>query len=29
LLAGKPKGHHFRIEADRPAVDRHMSMTGG
>jgi GTP 3',8-cyclase len=29
LLAGKPKGHHFRIEADRPAVDRHMSVTGG
>lgn len=27
LLAGKPKGHHFRIE--RPAVKRHMSVTGG
>jgi len=29
LLAGKPKGHEFRIEAARPAVDRHMSVTGG
>jgi cyclic pyranopterin phosphate synthase len=29
LLAGKPKGHHFRIEAARPAVERHMSVTGG
>jgi cyclic pyranopterin phosphate synthase len=29
LLAGKPKGHLFRIEADRPAVARHMSVTGG
>ena len=29
LLAGKPKGHHFRIEAARPAVARHMSVTGG
>jgi GTP 3',8-cyclase len=29
LLAGKPKGHQFRIEATRPAVARHMSMTGG
>jgi cyclic pyranopterin phosphate synthase len=29
LLAGKPKGHQFRIEADRPAVERHMSVTGG
>jgi len=29
LLAGKPKGHQFRIEAARPAVDRHMSVTGG
>ena len=29
LLAGKPKGHQFRIEAARPAVARHMSVTGG
>jgi len=29
LLAGKPKGHQFRIEAGRPAVERHMSVTGG
>lgn len=29
LLAGKPKGHQFRIEAKRPAVARHMSVTGG
>jgi cyclic pyranopterin phosphate synthase len=30
LLAGKPKGHEFRIgRAERPAVDRHMSVTGG
>jgi len=29
LLAGKPKGHQFRIEAARPAVQRHMSVTGG
>lgn len=29
LLAGKPKGHQFRIDAARPAVDRHMSVTGG
>jgi len=29
LLAGKPKGHQFRIESARPAVDRHMSVTGG
>jgi GTP 3',8-cyclase len=29
LLAGKPKGHQFRIEAVRPAVERHMSVTGG
>ena len=27
LLAGKPKGHDFRLEA--PAVARHMSVTGG
>jgi cyclic pyranopterin phosphate synthase len=29
LLAGKPKGHQFRIDAPRPAVERHMSVTGG
>jgi cyclic pyranopterin phosphate synthase len=29
LLAGKPRGHQFRIEAERPAVARHMSVTGG
>jgi cyclic pyranopterin phosphate synthase len=29
LLAGKPKGHQFSIEAARPAVERHMSVTGG
>jgi cyclic pyranopterin phosphate synthase len=29
LLAGKPKGHQFKIEAARPAVARHMSVTGG
>jgi cyclic pyranopterin phosphate synthase len=29
LLAGKPKGHDFRIAASRPAVERHMSVTGG
>lgn len=29
LLAGKPRGHQFRIEAARPAVPRHMSVTGG
>ena len=29
LLAGKPKGHQFRIEAARPAVERHMNVTGG
>jgi cyclic pyranopterin phosphate synthase len=29
LLAGKPKGHQFRIEAPKPAVERHMSVTGG
>jgi cyclic pyranopterin phosphate synthase len=29
LLAGKPKGHQFRIEAPEPAVARHMSVTGG
>lgn len=29
LLAGKPRRHEFRITAPRPAVDRHMSLTGG
>jgi cyclic pyranopterin phosphate synthase len=29
LLAGKPKGHEFRIGAAHPAVERHMSVTGG
>jgi cyclic pyranopterin phosphate synthase len=29
LLIGKPKGHQFRIAAARPAVARHMSVTGG
>ena len=29
LLAGKPRGHYFRIDAARPAVARHMSVTGG
>ena len=29
LLAGKPKGHQFRIESARAAVQRHMSVTGG
>lgn len=29
LLAGKPKGHDFRITAAEPAVSRHMSVTGG
>lgn len=29
LLAGKPRGHQFVIEAARPAVARHMSLTGG
>jgi cyclic pyranopterin phosphate synthase len=29
LLAGKPKGHQFSIEAVQPAVARHMSVTGG
>ena len=29
LLAGKPKGHQFRIEGALPAVSRHMSVTGG
>ena len=29
LLAGKPRGHDFRIAAPAPAVARHMSVTGG
>lgn len=29
LLAGKPRGHDFRIDAPTPAVARHMSVTGG
>lgn len=29
LLAGKPKNHDFRIGAPQPAVERHMSVTGG
>lgn len=29
LLAGKPKAHQFQIQASRPAVQRHMSATGG
>lgn len=29
LLAGKPKGHQFQIDAEQPAVARHMSVTGG
>ena len=29
LLAGKPERHQFRIDATRPAVARHMSVTGG
>jgi len=29
LLAGKPRGHAFRIGTSRPAVARHMSVTGG
>jgi len=29
LIAGKPKGHDFRIAAAEPAVARHMSVTGG
>ncbi len=29
LLAGKPRRHEFRIEAQAPAVARHMSVTGG
>ena len=29
LMQAKPKGHDFHIEAARPAVARHMSVTGG
>lgn len=29
LLAGKPEKHRFSIEARRPAVERHMNVTGG
>jgi cyclic pyranopterin phosphate synthase len=29
LLAGKPRGHDFRIDSPRPAVARHMNVTGG
>jgi GTP 3',8-cyclase len=29
LLAGKPRRHDFRIDAPKPAVERHMSVTGG
>lgn len=29
LLAGKPQRHHFDIAAAKPAVARHMSVTGG
>jgi cyclic pyranopterin phosphate synthase len=29
LLAGKPRRHQFRIKDERPAVERHMSVTGG
>jgi cyclic pyranopterin phosphate synthase len=29
LLAGKPRGHQFKIDAAAPAVKRHMSVTGG
>jgi len=29
LMVGKPKGHDFLIGASRPAVARHMSVTGG
>jgi cyclic pyranopterin phosphate synthase len=29
LLAGKPRRHLFDITAERPAVSRHMSVTGG
>lgn len=29
LISGKPRRHHFRIDASEPAVSRHMSVTGG
>jgi cyclic pyranopterin phosphate synthase len=29
LIAGKPRRHDFRIDADEPAVARHMNVTGG
>ncbi len=29
LLAGKPRPHQFDMAAERPAVARHMSVTGG
>jgi len=29
LIAGKPRGHDFLIDAPVPAVGRHMSVTGG
>ncbi|HYJ53411.1 MAG TPA: GTP 3',8-cyclase MoaA [Allosphingosinicella sp.] len=29
LIAGKPRGHDFAIDAPAPAVQRHMSVTGG
>jgi cyclic pyranopterin phosphate synthase len=29
LIAGKPERHHFAIAAAAPAVERHMSVTGG
>jgi cyclic pyranopterin phosphate synthase len=29
LIAGKPRGHDFAIDAPQPAVQRHMSVTGG
>ena len=29
LMLAKPKGHDFHIAALRPAVARHMSVTGG
>jgi len=29
LIAGKPERHRFDIAAAAPAVERHMSVTGG
>jgi hypothetical protein len=29
VRAGKPRRHDFQIEAVQPAVERHMSVTGG